>query len=50
VSLVESKGITDNFNELGRYEVYVVSLQLKEELGIALIDSGSMVSLVKSPQ
>jgi hypothetical protein len=47
VSLVESKGITENFNELGRYEVYAVSPQLKEELGITLIDSGSMVSLVK---
>jgi hypothetical protein len=33
--------------ELGHYEVYVVSPQLKEELGLALIDSGSMISLVK---
>jgi hypothetical protein len=33
--------------ELGRYEVYVVSPQLKGELGLALIDSGSMVSLVQ---
>jgi hypothetical protein len=32
---------------LGRYEVYVVSPQLKGELGIALIDTGSQVSLVK---
>jgi hypothetical protein len=45
--LHEFKGTTENFNELGRYEVYVVSPQLKAELGIALIDSGSMVSLVK---
>jgi hypothetical protein len=43
----EFKGTTENFDKLGRYEVYVVSPQLKEELGIALIDSGSMVSLVK---
>jgi hypothetical protein len=34
-------------NELGRYEVYVVSSQLKGELGIALIDSGSMVSIIR---
>jgi hypothetical protein len=33
--------------ELARYEVYVVSPQLQGELGLALIDSGSMVSLVK---
>lgn len=32
---------------LGRYEMYVVSPQLKEELGVALIDSGSHVSFVK---
>jgi hypothetical protein len=32
---------------LGRYEVYVVSPQLKEGLGVALIDTGSQISLVK---
>lgn len=37
--------IRDDF--LGHYEVYVVSPQLKEGLGIALIDLGSQVSLVK---
>jgi hypothetical protein len=31
--------------ELGRYEVYIVSPQLREGLGLALIDSGSMISL-----
>jgi hypothetical protein len=35
--------------ELGRYEVYVVSPQLREGLGLALIDSGSMISLVREP-
>jgi hypothetical protein len=34
-------------SELGRYEVYTVSPQLKEGLGVAFIDSGSMVSQVK---
>jgi hypothetical protein len=34
-------------DSLGHYEVYVVSPQLKEGLGIALIDSGSQVSLIK---
>jgi hypothetical protein len=33
--------------EFGRYEVYVVSPQLREERGLALIDSGSMISLVR---
>jgi hypothetical protein len=32
---------------LGCYEVYVDSPQIKVELGTALIDSGSQVSLVK---
>jgi hypothetical protein len=32
---------------LGHYEVYVVCPQLKEGLGIALIDTGSQISLVK---
>jgi hypothetical protein len=31
----------------GRYEVYIVSPQLREGLGLALIDSGSVVSIVK---
>jgi hypothetical protein len=31
----------------GRYEVYVVSPQLREGLGVALIDTGSQISLVK---
>lgn len=34
-------------DSLGHYEVYVVCPQLKEGLGIALIDSGSQISLVK---
>ena len=34
-------------DSLGHYEVYVVSPQLREGLGIALIDTGSQVSLVK---
>jgi hypothetical protein len=34
-------------SEMGHYEVYIVSPLLREELGIALIDSGSMVSRVK---
>jgi hypothetical protein len=34
-------------DSLGHYEVYVVSSQLKEGLGTALIDTGSQVSLVK---
>jgi hypothetical protein len=52
-----SRGVTGNNHEnspgiirddsLGHYEVYVVSPQLKEMLGIALIDSGSQVSLIK---
>jgi hypothetical protein len=41
-----TKGKTENV-ELGRYELYIVSPQFREGLGIALIDSGSMVSLVK---
>ncbi|PNF18384.1 hypothetical protein B7P43_G12483 [Cryptotermes secundus] len=32
---------------LGHYEVYVVSRELKGELGVALLDTGSQVSLVK---
>jgi hypothetical protein len=42
----DSRGITRN-DSLGRYEIYIVSRQLKEGLGVALIDSGSQVSLVK---
>jgi hypothetical protein len=34
-----TKGKTENI-ELGRYELYVVSPQLREGLGVALIDSG----------
>jgi hypothetical protein len=34
-------------SKLGRYEVYVVSPQLREGLGLALIDTGAMVSLVR---
>jgi hypothetical protein len=34
-------------DSLGRYEIYVVSPQLKEGLGVALIDSGSQISLIK---
>jgi hypothetical protein len=33
--------------KLGRYEVYVLSPQLKTGLEVALIDSGSVISLVK---
>jgi hypothetical protein len=47
-------GIVENDSEefigndsLGRYEIYVVSPQLKEGLGVALIDSGSQISLIK---
>jgi hypothetical protein len=47
-------GIVENDSEeiirddsLGRYEVYVDSLQLREGLGTALIDTGSQVSLIK---
>jgi hypothetical protein len=32
---------------LGHYEIYMVSKELKGELGVALIDTGSQVSLVK---
>jgi hypothetical protein len=32
---------------LGHYEIYVVSKELRGELGVALIDTGSQVSLVK---
>jgi hypothetical protein len=38
---------TQGEEALGRYEVYVVSPHLRGELGIALMDSGSQVSLVK---
>jgi hypothetical protein len=41
-----TKGETENV-KLGRYELYVVSPQFREGLGVALIDSGSMVSLVR---
>jgi hypothetical protein len=34
--------------KLGYYKMYVVSTQLKRELGVALIDSGSQVSRVES--
>jgi hypothetical protein len=34
-------------DSLGRYEMYVVSLQVKEGLGVALIDTGSQISLAK---
>jgi hypothetical protein len=50
----DSRGIVRNDSEeiirddsLGHYEIYVVSLQLKGGLGIALIDMGSQISLVK---
>jgi hypothetical protein len=33
--------------KLGRYEVYILSPQLRGGLGVALIDSGSVISLVK---
>jgi hypothetical protein len=33
---------------LRHYDVYVVSPQFKGELGVALIDSGSQVSIVKA--
>jgi hypothetical protein len=46
VCLNESMGTIEN-SELGRYEVYIVSPQLREGLGLALIDLGSMVSIVK---
>jgi hypothetical protein len=53
--ITQSDKITnlENYNgamessELGRYEVYISSPQLREGLGRALIDSGSMVSIVK---
>ncbi|PNF43129.1 hypothetical protein B7P43_G18012 [Cryptotermes secundus] len=32
---------------LGHYDIYVVSKELKGQLGVALLDSGSQVSLVK---
>jgi hypothetical protein len=34
-------------DSLGHYEIYVVSPQLKEGLGVALIDTGSQISLIK---
>jgi hypothetical protein len=34
-------------SELGRYEIYICSPQLREGLGKALIDSGSMVSIAR---
>jgi hypothetical protein len=34
--------------DLGHYEVYIVSRSLEGGLGVALIDTGSQVSLVKS--
>jgi hypothetical protein len=37
--------IKDDF--LGHYEIYIVSRELKGELRVALMDSGSQVSLVK---
>jgi hypothetical protein len=43
---VQVMGVIGNA-ELGRYEVQVVSQQLREGLGLALIDSGSMISLVR---
>jgi hypothetical protein len=46
LSVNKSKETEEN-RELGRYEVYIVSPQLKGELGMALIDSGSMVSIVR---
>jgi hypothetical protein len=42
----DSRGIIGN-DLLGRYEIYIVSRELKEGLGVALIDSGSQISLVK---
>jgi hypothetical protein len=42
----DSKEITKG-DILGHYEVYVVSPLLKGELGVALIDSGSQILLVK---
>jgi hypothetical protein len=33
---------------LGRYEVYIVSEDLKGDLGVALIDSGSQASLIRA--
>jgi hypothetical protein len=38
------KSIDDG--SLGYYEIYIISPQLKEGLGVALIDTGSQVSLV----
>jgi hypothetical protein len=37
----------DSKDVLGHYEIYIVSKDLKGELGVALIDTGSQVSLVK---
>jgi hypothetical protein len=34
-------------DSLGRYEMYVVRLQLRKGLGVGLIDTGSQVSLIK---
>jgi hypothetical protein len=50
----ENSGIVGNNSQeiigddlLGHYEVYIVSGDLRGELGVALIDTGSQVSLVK---
>jgi hypothetical protein len=45
MNLDESMGTIEN--DLGHYDVYMVSPQLREGLGLALVESGSMVSLVK---
>jgi hypothetical protein len=47
VDRVNSSGGTTEVELLGHYEVYVVSPQLRDELGVALMDSGSMISLVR---
>jgi hypothetical protein len=48
IGLLENdlKEITGD-ESLGHYEVYVVGPQLRGELGVAFIDTGSQVSLVK---
>jgi hypothetical protein len=56
-SLKDSRGAIRNNQEsfkeviqndtLGRYEIYIASKDLAGELGVALLDSGSQVSLVR---
>lgn len=45
VSSIDRGDAQDNI--LGPYEVYILSLELKTGVGIALIDTGAQISLVK---